>query len=309
MQPKSEQPIFPHSIPTPPEDYKGFQKWAVDVSSTINEINKQLFNLYNRHLSDALAHPSMWKANRTFRQSYRNDNHGDFVITFPISPTNPMYLITGETRQVNPPEGYKMLIATSDLTCDFSINGIGGLDSGSFAPYTLYYLYAVVSGPLQDQIGILASINDPSVGPAGYKYGQWMYQGAVASDYVKTYFNSFVASTGHFMSGNRLDLQQHTGTITRTAYTFPTLPVTAKFGYFAISVYGEKSQQGGIGGSNGNNTFTMQQYTFDDAVPNFTGPSLVPIQTPQTIYVETSTANVIVDMYLLGWKEDQTENP
>lgn len=51
----------------------------------------------------------------------------------------------------------------SALNLDFSGNGLGGLDTGSIAASTLYYIYAVTSGTT---VGLVASLN--ANGPTGF---------------------------------------------------------------------------------------------------------------------------------------------
>lgn len=66
------------------------------------------------------------------------------------------------TRLLLGGQGYKL---NSALVCNLSS---GGLDTGSLAANTLYYVYAAVSG---GNVILEASLNGPSVGPTGFT--QW----------------------------------------------------------------------------------------------------------------------------------------
>jgi hypothetical protein len=58
--------------------------------------------------------------------------------------------------------------------------GPGGLDVGSEAPSTFYYLYAVPTNPTGDVLHIRGSVNPPTVGPTGFSVSR--YLGAIYND-------------------------------------------------------------------------------------------------------------------------------
>jgi hypothetical protein len=62
-------------------------------------------------------------------------------------------------------------------TFDPSVVGPGGLDTGSEAPSTFYYLYAVPTEPTGDVLHILGSASPPTTGPTGFSV--YRYLGAV----------------------------------------------------------------------------------------------------------------------------------
>lgn len=62
-------------------------------------------------------------------------------------------------------QGYKL---NSALVLSTASTGLGGLDTGSLAANTLYYVYAAVSS---NTVGLVASLNAPSTGPTGFT--QW----------------------------------------------------------------------------------------------------------------------------------------
>ena len=59
--------------------------------------------------------------------------------------------------------GSRQFLNASDLNCNFSTNGLGGLDTGAIAADTLYYIYLVLSG---GSPYLVASTS--SLGPLGF---------------------------------------------------------------------------------------------------------------------------------------------
>ena len=69
--------------------------------------------------------------------------------------------------------------AASPLALDLTVSGRGGLDTGSEAPNTWYYVYAVPS-TTSGLFEILCSATPPPTGPTGY--ATWRYLGAFRND-------------------------------------------------------------------------------------------------------------------------------
>jgi len=69
--------------------------------------------------------------------------------------------------------------AVSPLTVDLSASGLGGLDTGSEAADTWYYVYAV-PGATSGTFELMASVTDPATGPTGYPV--FRYLGFVRND-------------------------------------------------------------------------------------------------------------------------------
>lgn len=70
--------------------------------------------------------------------------------------------------------------ATSPLSVDLTASGLGGLDTGSEASSTWYYIYAVPSATA-GVFDVVASVTDPDAGgPTGYDI--WRYLGAIVND-------------------------------------------------------------------------------------------------------------------------------
>lgn len=65
------------------------------------------------------------------------------------------------------------------LTVNLTVSGLGGIDIGSEASSTWYYIYLVPSG-VNGQLGAVASITTPTAGPTGYSV--WRYIGAIRND-------------------------------------------------------------------------------------------------------------------------------
>lgn len=69
--------------------------------------------------------------------------------------------------------------AASPLTLSLATTGLGGLDTGTEAVSTWYYVYAVPS-TTYGCFGVVASITPPTSGPTGYSV--WRYLGAIYND-------------------------------------------------------------------------------------------------------------------------------
>lgn len=300
-----EKRIIPHLVDKTPVTKDDLLDWAKDVSTSLNTLNRLIVDQFNGHIVNPYAHTSSWKSSRVNRNYFLNSTNAGASITFPASTKKPLLLITGEARQVTQPSGYKSYSTTSNVVCNLSNNGINGLDTGSIAADKCYYLYAVVNG---EEVGIIASLNDPSVGPVGYNYGEWMYQGSASTYSGAANFPMFVSSLGKSIYANPIKAQTHTGTTTHTAYTFNGIPTTARFGYFLISVTGVANGGASISGSSTSGQFTMNQQ-IGSAAGNtiWGGPSLVSLIEVKKIYALLSNAGITMNIYLLGWQEDVTE--
>ena len=299
MKPKSEQVIFPNAVPTPPDSWVGLMEWARQITETHNEVSRQLFDLYGRHLSDALAHPAMWKANRVNRHPFSVSQDGTTIVKFTCSAENPLYLITGETRQSSQPQGYKLYTATSALNCNLAANGLGGLRDGlTVAADTPYYLYAVVNEATESP-AILADINDPTIGPAGYGYGEWHYQGAVCTFATAANLPRLISSCGITITESFIE--QKIIAPGASTVVFNALPLTAKHAYlqaFATS---------GIGNVFTVNDPALVQTSMVAAHKNWIGPSFLMNRNPQAWNVTLGADDAA--LMLRGWIEDPTLYP
>lgn len=75
---------------------------------------------------------------------------------------------------------------TTTLALSTAASGLGGIDTGSIAANTLYYVYAVVN--TSGVVGLIASTSDSTTGPSGFS-GRYKYLGK---------FRTFFGSTNIF---------------------------------------------------------------------------------------------------------------
>ncbi len=301
-----EKRIIPHLVDKTPTTKEELLPWAQDMSTALNTLNRLIVDQFNGHIINPYAHYSSWKASRSNRNPFYNTSNAGTSITFPASTKKPIILVTGETRQVTQPKGYTAISSTANITCNLTNTGINGIDTGAIAANKVYYFYAVVNGA---EVGIIASLNDPTVGPTGYNYGEWMYQGAASTYSGAANFPMFSSSVGTCIYAHPIKTQNHTGTTTHTAFTFAGLPLNAKFGYFSINVTGIVNGTGSISGSSVSGQYTLLQNTNVATSKNYSGPSMIPLIEAQKIYAKLSNASVSMDIDLLGWTEDTTESP
>lgn len=301
MQKKSEQNIFPDAVPSPPESvsYKDLVTWARQITDTNNQISRQLFDLYNRHLSDALAHPASWKASRSNRHEFRVDNDNDTVVQLNPSVENPLYVVTGETRQVNQPKGYVLYWESDRVNVDITLGGLGGLDTGAGTQEadTVYYIYGIYENTT-NKLGAIGSKNPPSIGPIGYQYGEWHYQGAVATKKTSATFPKLTSSCGVLITQPEIERITLSGA-SSGSLTFNGIPVTAKFVYLKIFV---TSLLGSVLAINGE---SLIQTCFANAHKNWNGPVFVRIANVSDLSYNFGGGDAAV--YLNGWIEDPTE--
>lgn len=70
----------------------------------------------------------------------------------------------GQSGRIN--VGGQQYRLTTALQCNLATTGFGGLDTGSLAANTLYYIYVVVNG--SNAAGLVCSTSNPAVGPTGF---------------------------------------------------------------------------------------------------------------------------------------------
>lgn len=102
---------------------------------------------------------------------------------------------------------------------------LGGLDTGSIASNTLYYVYACTSSGV---IGLVASTTGPTTGPTGFS-NRYKLLGRFRTDFAGTSVNTVVAEIS-FRTGELFtDWQTFTPTISSTG-TQPTEGTNTKLG-------------------------------------------------------------------------------
>ena len=73
-----------------------------------------------------------------------------------------------ENSEVSSDDGNKILIASTDLTVDITLSGVGGLDTGAEAVDTWYYIWMI--GGISSSAGLLSLSSTAPTMPSGYTY-------------------------------------------------------------------------------------------------------------------------------------------
>lgn len=302
MAVQPENKIFPHVVPPLPErsgnlkeDFDSLYRWIFDQQKSLDELNRQVVDKYNLHISGTHAHPSAWTKWRLRRPRYYAASSGGTTITVPASTDIPsLFVINGELFEIY-----------ENLTCDLSGSGVGGLDTGSIAANTPYYLYGVKSS---DTVAIIASATDPgSGGPTGYD-SAWTYIGACATDRFAANFTAFDAIDGFYLCDDEIEIRSVSAGGSRTATTFNTMPVTVRKAYCQLQA------DAGAGASIGDTVSACGTDATHDALSaRVLGAGIdgyvhgfIPVLTEQTLYL-TPHANVDCSCQFTGWQEDPTE--
>lgn len=200
-------------------------------------------------------------------------------------------------------------VATAPLPFSPAITGPGGLDTGSEAPSTWYYLYLVPSASVPTAFEVRGSVNDPSVGPTGF----------TTSLYVGPTYNN---SSGNLLSfeqtdsrfdydASRLVLSLGAGSIVTDPVPVEVLltdfiPATANTCCIVVTL---KSQAGGAGFAelyvsghqSGSSLYQIQavETEANQEISEFPTPS-----TPKRIYrrIEESVGNLDeFKIVITGW--------
>lgn len=193
--------------------------------------------------------------------------------------------------------------ASSELVCDVRRTGAGGLDRGVLAANTAYYLYAVY---VDRRVQLVASVHPPSQGPE--VSAEWTYLGAFATREGSATVCEFQSVNGVTAFDDDIESEAHTGDLYFTAYTFESLPVTAKVAFCKILTNGAGGVEDLVGanGTGTSNNYPLVQRSQVLNVDNY-GFGAIPLTTPQRIYLVTSDATQTVTVLLTGWREDPSE--
>ena len=213
------------------------------------------------------------------------------VITLPASEISPAFFFIGDT----------FYTATSNLTCSMTLNGAGGLDSGSVAANTVYYLYAVVVNgmPL-----LIASVNDPN-GAGPLNFPVWTFLGAFITVSAGA-LAQFVSNNGRYISQEILDSVTITGTTALTSKTIKS-PIGTKFslGQLIVSGGGAAGQTGLINGfnnANSNQVVVMHVSGIENR-----DSCEVALDVYNTVYIQTSSSTNTAHWRVHGWVQNLTE--
>lgn len=202
--------------------------------------------------------------------------------------------------------GGEVRAATVDKFCSVAQTGTNGLDIGTVAAGTAYYLYAVPGDA--GTFDLVISAQPPANGPVGYE--KWSYVGGLCTIQGGTTIPIFKASGGLLIGNNEIESESHTGGVVPNGEIFGCLPVTAQLAWGSVSILGGTTDS--LGRVMGTNTTdanaVFQNNVVAGSVQNY-APGFVPIFTAQTIYLQLDTAGNTVDFLLLGWREDPSLYP
>lgn len=311
IQPESK--IYPHVIPEAPErtgdfntDMDAVFRWVQDTNNSLTDLNRQIVDKYNLHISGTHAHPKAWEKMRVRRPSYYNTATSSTTVTVPASTGVPIYfVINGELLEV-----------TSDLTCDLSGGGSGGLDTHpgtAIAANTPYYLYGVKTSSV---VALIASANDPETasadstgnGPEGYT--EWTYIGSMATGTGGATFRQFKASNGFILFDG--DVETETLSSPEDSYVSRTwlgMPTTVKKAWVRLGCFPDS---GGVGAGqiayisgHGNTSQLLARCQVNGQVLYVFGWVSIPVAQTAHLYIDDLSISSHVS--LRGWQEDPTE--
>lgn len=198
----------------------------------------------------------------------------------------------------------KLYLNTSNETLDIDTAGRGGLDTGSKAANTVYYLYAIpaTSGRTFD---LVCSTTGPGTGPTGFT--EWSYLGG-----FRTWGSSVIgvmrSSKGKMLQGSEgADASVTSATIGAKTLVIPT---TAKSVYIrpswtAVNAAGDSLSVASI--NDASYTTGHSRACTTTAAQTPTVFFEVEILTAQTIYAHASHNSDAIDLYVFGWVEDPME--
>lgn len=288
MPVQPENKIFPQVPVVPPKDDGDLFRWANDMSKGFQELSKDVFDKYNRHLDQTHAHPKSWRFMRVARPFFRSHTSDTSQVVVDASSSNPIYFLIGPD----------LIEITSSLIMDLDVAGPGGLRSGlSKAANTMYYLYAVKSGTTA---ALLSDTNDPATGPSGYS--DWTYLGGfptIAASAVPT----FTSTNGVFLSESLVSVTVNNAS-PAVAKTL-SIPTTAKLVYLrsnwaAVTAVGNDLLVGATSGA----VNVRHQAVSTTLNANNLSFFWVHVLTSQTVYANVTTATTdSVTIIPFGWIE------
>lgn len=200
------------------------------------------------------------------------------LVSGTVSPST--FVINGNTYSV-----------TANLTCNLANSGAGGLDTGTIAANTFYYIYGIESSGLK----LIASLAVPSagVGPANFT-DHWQY---VAACFVGTgtVFAQSQWVDKYAKYNKQFEEISHTGddTLTEKAVKFPA---TAKMGtgLFQSAVYSYSA-------ISGDNVGDVHFLTV--AANGGVGYPIIPLLAYNKVYIKNGAANTVAYFNPDGWIE------
>lgn len=206
------------------------------------------------------------------------------VITIPASSETPVNIKIGST----------IYTQTIDATVDPSISGAGGLDTGTLAVDTVYYLYAINDSGLN----YVLSANDPFTGPVGFT--EYNYLGSCFSGNPAQIYN-FTFRNGRYLANEGYQ-QTASGLITNLTLKIPDHATSVFiYGRFTdVSAGSLGDTVTAIVNNLGQDIMTCQSNTAEDEnTPVFVELPFFPSST-----LDIAAPNLEVAIKVIGWEED-----
>lgn len=196
----------------------------------------------------------------------------------------------------------KLYVNTSDLVVDLDTAGRNGLDTGTKAADTCYYLYAIPATSGRGFDAVL-SATVPATGPTGFSSRS--YCGAAATDASITEFKTFKSAKGLCHYNDELTSDTTAGGGSRTELTLTSSPVTMKAAYFQLlTTTGVGGQSVSLSGTDSSDDALLCRCS----VTGYNGIThgWVPILTEKKVWATpSSSTGSVVQLY--GWQEDPME--
>lgn len=230
------------------------------------------------------------------RPGFENDGSDNTQVTVPASSTSPAVVIIGSSLYKN----------VTDTSADLDTSGRNGLDEGTKAANTPYYLYAIaaVNG---ENFDLLISDNPPTTGPTGYT--SYSYLGSFCTIAGAATIAEFTSENGFMLFSDEVETETHTGDTNWTSTTFASMPTTIKKAYLRLFL-----DPAGSDGANdtvavspisgGSDILVKRGTTNDRDVYDY---GWCPVLTAQTLYLRTSDADNTCDVRVFGWQENPLE--
>lgn len=226
---------------------------------------------------------------RYLKPSFRYQSTKSIVV--PAGANNPaLFIIGGVAMQ-----------RTQSLECNLTINGPGGLLTGSLAASSVYYLYAIT---FRDDIALIADTSDPSVGLTGYD--DWTYLGAFVT-LGSGNICSFVSSNGFYSTADNFMIGTSTSSTSFVSHSLSPYPSTINRHYGeALVISGTATSAACVVTGNSNGTVAIETYLQASGVVA-TGFGFIPALDGKNIWIKTTNAANTVRYDPYGWIEDPSE--
>lgn len=226
------------------------------------------------------------------RPSFNWNSSDTSQMLVPASSAKPAIVKIGTTFYTN----------TSTATLDLDTSGRNGLDTGSKAANTVYYLYAIppTSGTTFD---VVCSVSDPNTGPTGF--ASWSYLGSfktVGSSAIPecTYANGIFQ---YMLEATDITFNSSVNSNKTINSSNVSTSVHVRCTWTAINSAGD--------------TFSIGPSTSNEIIVLKASATTVSGQSPKCVWITTPTARQIggqvststsdsVDVKLLGWMENPT---